>query len=194
MAVDPLRELSDRLLAERRLLIASNRGPVEFSVAEDGTLTAKRGSGGLVTALGAVSRFAQVTWIASAMTEGDHAFARTDPRARPYGEDRMQIRFVPLPRKVYQQYYNGICNQHLWFLQHYMWNTPRSPNISRSVYEAWQNGYVQANIAFADAIAAEAADDRVPPYVMLQDYHLYLTPKLVRERLPGAIVQHFTHI
>jgi trehalose 6-phosphate synthase len=29
---------------------------------------------------------------------------------------------------------------------------------------------------------------------MTQDYHLYLAPKLVRERLPGAIVQHFVHI
>ncbi|MSQ62044.1 MAG: hypothetical protein EXR43_05660 [Dehalococcoidia bacterium] len=29
---------------------------------------------------------------------------------------------------------------------------------------------------------------------MLHDYHLYLAPGYVRERLPGTTIQHFTHI
>ena len=194
MLYDELRILTERLLTERRLLIASNRGPVEFSPAEDGSLVSKRGGGGLVTALSAVGRFAEVTWVASAMTEGDREFSRRNGSAEPYGDDGMRIRFVSMPRNSYQQFYNVICNSHLWFLQHYMWNTPRSPNISRSVYDAWENGYVMANRAFADEIVAECANESVPPFVMLQDYHLYLTPKLVRERLQGAIIQHFTHI
>jgi trehalose 6-phosphate synthase len=193
MPDEGLRDLASQMLAERRLLIASNRGPVEFAREDDGTLTPRRGSGGLVTALGAVSRFAELTWVASAMTDGDRDVARVKQAASAAGEG-LRVRFVAIPPKTYQQYYNVICNSHLWFLQHYMWNTPRSPNISRSVYEAWEQGYVAANEAFADAVAAEAAEDRPAPYVMLQDYHLYLTPRMVRARIPGAIIQHFTHI
>lgn len=194
LTIDALRDLSAQLLAERRLIVASNRGPVEFSRAADGSLSTERGSGGLVTALSALSRFTELTWIASAMTESDRAIAEQSSGSVSAGEGGMRVRFVTLARKTYQQHYNVICNSHLWFLQHYMWNTPRSPNISRAVYEAWDQGYVSANVAFAEAIAHEAADDRVPPYVMVQDYHLYLLPKLVRERLPGAVIQHFTHI
>lgn len=194
MAVDDrIRELSEQLLATRRLIVASNRGPYEYTRDEGGERTAKRGSGGLVTALAPVGQVAQLTWIAHAMTAEDRAIAAEGATVAT-GDAGLSVRFVAVPPKTFQQHYNLICNQHLWFLQHYMWNTPRSPNISRSVYDAWENGYVRVNTAFADAIAAEAANDATPPYVMTQDYHLYLAPKLVRERLPGAIIQHFVHI
>ncbi len=32
------------------------------------------------------------------------------------------------------------------------------------------------------------------PLVLVHDYQLYLVPKIVREQLPGAIIQHFIHI
>ena len=38
-----------RLLGDRRLLIATNRGPVTFGVTPDGGLRPRRGSGGLVS-------------------------------------------------------------------------------------------------------------------------------------------------
>ena len=188
----PAQESVERLLATRRLIVASNRGPVEFTRNEDGTLQARRGSGGLVTALSGVARVASLTWIASAMTAEDRAIA-AETAATEVG-DGLKVRFVAVPQKVYQQHYNVICNQHLWFLQHYMWNTPRSPNISRSVYEAWENGYVRVNEAFAETVLVEAAADATPPCIMTQDYHLYLLPRRLRERMPGAILQHFIHI
>ena len=36
---------------------------------------------------------------------------------------------------------------------------------------------VFAGLPLADAVAAECGGDATPPYVMLQDYHLYLTPR-----------------
>ncbi len=56
-----------------RLIVVSNRGPITFSIDESapGGLTAARGSGGLVTALGEVGRLAPVTWVAATMTPGD---------------------------------------------------------------------------------------------------------------------------
>jgi len=51
----------------RRLVIASNRGPLEFTIEDDGSLTSKRGGGGMVTALTAATRFVPAVWIATAM-------------------------------------------------------------------------------------------------------------------------------
>src|SRR5688500_18508937 len=96
------------LLGERRLIIATNRGPVTFASGADGSLRPRRGSGGLVTALGQVGRHVPVTWIAAAMSEGDRR-AAADPRllrqaAGP--EDAIRLRFASVERSVYEQAYN----------------------------------------------------------------------------------------
>src|SRR3972149_1357066 len=51
-----------------------------------------------------------------------------------------------------------------------------------------------ASEPIAAATAAETENDRQPPYVLLQDYHLYLATARVREKVPGATILHFTHI
>ena len=58
---------------------------------------------------------------------------------------------------------------------------------------AWDEGYAAVNAAFAAAVVEEL--DRDPgTAVFFHDYHLYLAPRLVRERLPEAVIAHFTHI
>jgi len=190
-----LQALCQQMLAERRLVIASNRGPLEFTLQDDGSLTSSRGGGGMVTALTAATRFVPAVWIATAMTDGDRRAAEeANGGLLKVPDDEVGVRFVVVPRAVYQRHYYVFCNPLLWFLQHYMWNTPRTPNIGRAVYEAWENGYVLVNQAIAEAIASEAQNDEQPPYVLLQDYHLYLAPALVREKVPEATILHFTHI
>ena len=56
--------------------MASNRGPIEYHLSEDGQLQARRGSGGVVTALSSLSRYLKLDWIASAMGEGDRRAAQ----------------------------------------------------------------------------------------------------------------------
>ncbi len=190
-----LASFTEELLAQRRLIIASNRGPLEHKIEPDGSLTAGRGSGGMVTALLATARFVPMTWVASAMTDGDRrAAVEAEGGTVKVPDYEIYVRFVSVPQPVYQRHYYVICNPLLWFIQHYMWNTPRTPNIGRVVYEAWENGYVPTNQAIADAIVAEAEKEDEPPVVLLQDYHLYLAPKMIRERMPEATILHFTHI
>ena len=50
------------------------------------------------------------------------------------------------------------------------------------------------NQAFANAIIAEVRESQLPPIVFGHDYHLYLTPEMVRKEVPEAIIQHFIHI
>ena len=60
---------SPQLHAER-LIVASNRGPVEYYLCHD-ELKHRRGTGGLVTALLEAGNRMKVTWVAMAMTQAD---------------------------------------------------------------------------------------------------------------------------
>ena len=190
----------DEMFAGRPLIIASNRGPITFQKERDGSFSSRKGSGGLVTAVASIARDIQPIWIAAAMGPEDRERAAVAEQAGerlivPPGDNpEFRLRFVtPLPQ-AYHWYYNEISNPLLWFLQHYLWDTPRTPDITADTWRAWNEGYVPVNEAFAEEIltAADAVDQ--PPVVMLQDYHLYLVGKLIRERRPDAILQHFIHI
>ncbi len=177
--------------------MASNRGPIEYHLTEDRQLQARRGSGGVVTALSSVSEHVELQWIASAMGEGDRVMARQTEGGCfkvPLGTENLYLRFVVSPRDTYHKFYSIICNPLLWFLQHYMWNSPRTPNVDLSVYDAWENGYVAVNKAFAQAVVEEAKKQDPLPIVMLHDYHFYLAGSYIRQQLPDIVMQQFTHI
>jgi trehalose 6-phosphate synthase len=191
---DRLRAAAEALLGDRRLVIVTNRGPVTFASAAGGTLRPRRGSGGLVTALGHVGRHVPLTWIAAAMSDGDRRAAE-DPKLlrEAAGGDDMRLRFASVDRSVYEQAYNVVANPFLWFLQHQMWNLPERPVIDAGLMRAWERGYVAMNEAFARAVVGEVrGDDR--PRIMLHDYHLYCAAEPIRRARPKAILSHFTHI
>jgi trehalose 6-phosphate synthase len=182
------------LLGERRLIIATNRGPVTFASGADGSLRPRRGSGGLVTALGQIGRHVPVTWIAAAMSEGDRR-AAADPKLlrQVAGDDAIRLRFASVERSVFEQAYNVIANPLLWFLQHQMWNLPERPVIDMATMRAWERGYLALNEAFAATVLAQTRSDR-RPRIMLHDYHLYTAAESIRRARPGAVLSHFTHI
>ena len=64
------------MIAEgRRILVASNRGPVSFGHDEAGRVVPSRGAGGLVTALSGALAASGGLWIAAAMSEDDRTQA-----------------------------------------------------------------------------------------------------------------------
>ena len=195
--INQLIELCNTVLDARRLIVASNRGPVEHHISSDGTIQARRGSGGVVTALSTLANHLDFTWIANAMGEGDRRVAQQsqgDQVRSPIPGQRLSLQYVVTPRRVYHKFYNVFCNPLLWFLQHHMWSSPYTPNIDESVYDAWTTGYIPVNQSFADAIIQEALRSNDQPCVMLHDYHLYLVAGMIRKALPKAIIQHFIHI
>ena len=192
-----VQELCNRVLERRQLVIASNRGPVEHHISPDGRTDVRRGSGGVVTALSSLTYMAEFTWIASAMGEGDRR-ASVEGQGlslrSPLSGQHIYLRFVVTPRRVYHKFYNVLCNPILWFLQHYMWNSPYNPNIDAAVHDAWHDGYVAVNQSFAQAVAEQEKESPLPSIVMIHDYHLYLMARLVRQSSPDSIIQHFIHI
>jgi trehalose 6-phosphate synthase len=177
----------------RKLIVVSNRGPVSYGRAADGTRTARRGGGGLVTALRSLVQYHDVTWIASAITEEDRAaagetFAETAADGSPY-----RLRLIAHDRQAYDWYYNVVANPMLWFVQHSLWELPYAPRIDAAFHRAWAEGYVAVNASFAAAVDVEL--ERTPDAaVFFHDYHLYLAPRMVRERRPDAALMHFVHI
>ncbi|HET6745041.1 MAG TPA: trehalose-6-phosphate synthase [Candidatus Limnocylindria bacterium] len=182
-----------RLLGDRRLLIVTNRGPVSFAVQPDGALRARRGSGGLVTALSQVGRHVPVTWLAAPMSEGDRRGIAKPALIDRALEGEMRLRFTPIERGSYDAAYSVIANPLLWFLQHQMWDLPSRPMIDAGTMRAWEMGYVPVNEAFAAGVLREVGRDP-EPRVMLHDYHLYLAPAAIRRQRPKALLSHFTHI
>jgi trehalose 6-phosphate synthase len=179
----------------RKLIVVSNRGPVSFARAENGERIARRGGGGLVTALRPVLSQHDVTWIASAMTDEDRVVAR-ETGGQPFDEiaadgSSFRLQLIDHDPGAYDGFYNVFSNPLLWFLQHYLWELAYTPGLDHGVYHAWEEGYVRVNRSFADAVLGELEPDAA---VFFHDYHLYLAPRFVREEAPDATLAHFVHI
>jgi trehalose 6-phosphate synthase len=181
----------------RRLIVVSNRGPLSYGRDDEGKRVARRGGGGLVTALRGLFAHHDVTWIASAMTDEDRLVA-AEHGAEPLEEvsaagDPYRLRLIAHDPLEYDRYYNHIANGTFWFLQHYLWGLATTPDLGPGFRTAWDEGYARVNGAFAAAVGAEL-DRQRGAAVCWHDYHLYLAPALVRERHPGARMTHFVHI
>jgi trehalose 6-phosphate synthase len=176
----------------RLVLIASNRGPVSFGFAEDGSLTSRRGGGGMVSGLvsglaGAVAE-GEVLWLCAALSDADRVAARRGERAAGGPGDAL-VRMLEIPRDIFSAAYNGIANSVLWFVQHLLFDTPNQPRFGAEFRRDW-DCYVAYNNIFADALAEEHTPGA---RVLIQDYHLALAPRLLRERHQGARIAHFEH-
>jgi trehalose 6-phosphate synthase len=189
-----------QLIHARRLIIATNRGPVEYYQSQDQNLKSRRGAGGMITALIDAGSRMEVTWVAMAMTEGDRIAFREAQKNNngllpsPIRGQKMELRYVAIPKTAYRKYYEQISNRLLWFLQHYMYD-PREDSINNEkIQDAWKNGYYTANQAIADAVNVEIERQDSIPVVMLHDYHLYLAPAMIRQRHPTIAMQQFIHI
>jgi trehalose 6-phosphate synthase len=177
----------------RKLIIVSNRGPVSYGRDAAGARIAKRGGGGLVTALRSLVSYHDVTWIASAMTEEDRSLAGETLEETARDGSPFRLHLIAHDKQAYDWFYNVVANPMLWFVQHSLWELPYTPKVDAAFHRAWDEGYVVVNKGFAAAVMSEL--ERTPEAaVYFHDYHLYLAPRLVRERRPATRLLHFVHI
>jgi trehalose 6-phosphate synthase len=181
----------------QRVLVASNRGPVSYQLGADGVLTGQRGGGGLIagmtSGLVAVAERDEVTWICAALTDGDRVAAREG--AGDAGE--VPVRMLDIPTETFDRAYNNVANSILWFTHHLLFDTPTQPQFGSEFCLDWE-AYLAYNQTFADALAHEAAAGQAGPVrVLVQDYHLSLVPRLLRNKLGGDAgdlgIAHFSH-
>jgi trehalose 6-phosphate synthase len=177
------------------VIVASNRGPVTFEPDANGDLEARRGAGGLVTALTGALHEAEGLWVSAAMSDGDRAAARAAPGGvidmRAHGA-AYRLRYLDIPADTYDGYYNRISNGVLWFAHHYLWDAVRAPSFGESDLRAWDD-YVAVNQRFAEVLAEEGGRQLGRPVYLVQDYHLALVPRMLRELAPESLIAHFSH-
>jgi trehalose 6-phosphate synthase len=199
---------------KQRVLVASNRGPISYQFATDGSLTGQRGGGGMIagvmSGLAAVAPQADVTWICAALSDADRTAARQpDNGTRDPGG--VPVRMLDIPPDIFDRAYNNVANSTLWFVHHLLFDTTNQPQFGLAFAPDWA-AYLAYNEAFADALAEEAglggkarpeegADPEDKPggiRMLVQDYHLSLVPRMLRERLDVAArdtrIAHFWHI
>ena len=188
--------MSDETTPRRKILVVANRAPVTYERTPSGERTARRGGGGLVTALAGLLAHHDVTWVASASSEEDRAAAAEASGAfeeRTREGAAYRLRLVAHDPAAYDRFYNTLANPTLWFLQHYLWGLGRGPDFDPELHEAWRDGYVPVNEALA-AAAREELEREPGAAVFFHDYHLYLAPRFVREARPDSVTSHFVHI
>ncbi|MEU2550685.1 trehalose-6-phosphate synthase [Streptomyces sp. NPDC013313] len=173
------------------VLVASNRGPVSYEVLEDGSLRARRGGGGLVSGLSAIGPDTNAVWVCAALGDGDREAARRAGGGLLPAEDTggQHVRMLDIDASVHHDAYNGIANSVLWFVHHMLYQTPLEPVLDAEFRRQWAS-YQAYNRAFAEALAQEAAEGAA---VLIQDYHLALAPRMLRQLRPDLRIGHFSH-
>jgi trehalose 6-phosphate synthase len=177
-----------------RLLVASNRGPVTVEAVEGGEDEVRRGGGGLVSGMQtALAASEGAVWVCSALSDRERTLARS-AQGRPLsavGVDTgdLEVRMLPIDAMTFRRAYNGIANSTLWYLAHMLYEPARSPVFDSAWGRQWL-AYERYNRQFAEALAQDAADGAT---VMVQDYHLFLVPDMLRQLRPDVRIGHFTH-
>jgi trehalose 6-phosphate synthase len=174
------------------VLVASNRGPLSLVAGAAGE-EVRRGGGGLVSGVSSALASVGGLWICAALNDRERAAARRaggQPlTAAGFDTGDLEVRMLPLDASTFNRAYNGVANSTVWFVNHMLFDTPNRPVFDAGWRRLWA-AYERYNDAFAAALASEAAPGAK---AMLQDYHLFLAPRLLRERRPDVLINHFTH-
>src|SRR6202165_2794201 len=181
-----------RTLAHASTLVVANRAPHEPR--PEGGFT--RGAGGVITALLTFAEVAGADWVACARNDAERKLIeeRGTTWNSPLIRTETRLHYATPTPEQYEQHYSVISNPVLWFIQHYLWDLAHQPLINGRIHKAWRDGYIQVNKQVAQKVVDVGRQRPDRPLVLVHDYQLYLVPELVREQLPGAIIQHFIHI
>ena len=145
-----------------------------------------RPASGMAAALDPILQASGGVWIAHGSGDADRETVDEKHRvAVPPDDPKYTLRRIWLPKDVEEEYYYGLSNEGLWPLCHVAFHRPE---FDRRHWESYQ----VANRMFADAVLEEA--DGQPALVFIQDYHLALLPRMLKDRNPNLIIAQFWHI
>src|SRR3989344_8338988 len=180
-----LRRVTRRALGDRPFVGVSTREPYVHTYRE-GQLQVLRPASGLTVALDPVMRAGGGLWVGHGRGDADAHVTDTRNSVRvPPEKPAYTLKRVWLTKEQEAGYYFGFANSALWPLFR---SAYRRPLFRQSDWES----YREVNELFADAVAEEVGKEKA--FVFVQDYHLALLPRLLKQRCPRAAVAHFWHI
>jgi trehalose-6-phosphate synthase len=175
-----------RRLRNNPLFVVSNREPYQH-VRRGKNIEEQVPASGLVTALEPILCACNGTWIAHGSADADRETVDSRDRLSvPPDQPLYTLRRVWLTSEEESGYYYGFANEGLWPLCHIAHTRP----LFRAA--DWEH-YKAVNEKFAQAVLQEIGDAE-EPYVLIQDYHFALLPRLIKSACPGARVAIFWHI
>ncbi len=172
-------------LRHRKLVVVSNREPYSHVRGDDGVRWI-RNAGGLIVALDSVAQAIGGVWIAHGSGKADRSVSDAAGRI-PCPPDRptYTLKRLWLSRQDQELYCSGLSNGALWPLCHIAYVRPRFH------IDEWE-GYRDVNRRFAEAVLEEIGEG--PAFVFIQDYHLALVARFLKEKRPDLEVALFWHI
>ncbi len=164
-----------------KLLIVSNRLP--FTTKEKkGHFQFETSIGGLASGLGSLYKSYNTIWVGWPGISHERIKGREkDIETKLLSEN---CRPVFISEHDVRHFYYGFCNSTIWPIFHYF------PQYAAYDRDQWRS-YQKVNNNFADVVAQTAEYDDI---IWVHDYQLMLLPKLLRERLPKAIIGFFLHV
>jgi trehalose-6-phosphate synthase len=181
-----LKEHVRQKLPGRSLLVISNREPYQH-VRQGSQISTVIPPSGLVTALEPILRACGGTWIAQATGNADRETVDDRDHVQvPPENPAYTLRRIWISQEEEKGFYYGFSNEGLWPLCHIAHTRP----IFRP--EDWL-AYQSVNEKFAEA-ALQEMEGLTDPFVLVQDYHFALLPKLIKDKRPDARIALFWHI
>jgi trehalose-6-phosphate synthase len=182
---ESLCQLVHSRLKEYLFIVVSNREPYIHTFT-DGEIKFQKPPSGLTVALDPVMQASGGAWIAHGSGDADRMVVDHLNKVNvPPGNPKYALKRVWLSRAEEEGYYYGFANEALWPLCHIVY---QRPVFRQSDWEA----YREVNKIFARAVLEEAGGKKA--FVFIQDYHLALLSKMVKENNPSIITAQFWHI
>lgn len=163
-------------------IVLSHREPYQEVELDDGETGMRRKTNGVFVTLDTVIRARRGTWIAWKERQGP-AFEERVRVPDADHPDAYTVRRIPLSPDVARRFYYDFTSTALWPVLFSLLDR------ARFTQESWE-AYQLVNEMFAEATCEEAAPGAL---VWVNDFHLMLVPRLIRERRPDLRVVLFLH-
>lgn len=182
---DDLMRFTDEAFRHRKFIAAIQRESYRH-VQTPGGIKAEKTIGGVGVLLDGILQKTGGLMVAIADGDADDKVLNNQGKVKvPPGKESYDLKRIFISKKEMDQFYYGFANQTLWPLCHGVFVKP----IFRA---SWWRSYVNINRRFAKAILDELNGEDA--FIWVNDYHLALVPKMLREQKANISVGIFWHI
>jgi trehalose 6-phosphate synthase/phosphatase len=165
-----------------RLIIASNRLPLNIQAKKE-DIQVIPSVGGLATGMKSVYKKYQSKWFGWPGFEKSEIDDQTQKEIEKILAQE-KCHPVYFSREEKKLYYSGFSNKTIWPLFHYFLEYVHFEDL-------YWDTYVKVNEKFAEEMIQYI---KPGDKIWIHDYHLMLLPKMIRDRVPEALIGYFLHI
>jgi trehalose-6-phosphate synthase len=172
-------------LQDYLFIVVSNREPYVHTY-QGKEIVYKVPPSGLTVALDPVMQACGGIWIAHGSGNADRRVVdKTGKIQVPPDDPKYTLKRLWLTPEQEEGYYTGFSNEALWPLCHIVYTRPIFNESDWKIYK-------KVNSLFAQSILEEVGEKKA--FVFIQDYHLSLVAKILKEKNPSVITALFWHI